>query len=919
MSLRRKSLPFFQLLLLTLLALTPRAQETYQAKPLPSGPEANTWSTVHELRHQFWLEHIGAAAPPPEGASAEAAQDRFTLIDGLAAVLAGKRLSQASHPRMQAAAVRLLDEGQDEAWVRLAAAEALRHEGRLDAARPHYTKAAQLANDPTTDRLMQYLVCSSLSEFYVDDRSQSDFAEALNQARIHLLKLVNDPRFVKGIGPRIYLSQFHRMLGSNATEKDGVAITQLQQLAAKPHYAVLTLRAEHHSALAWLARGRGTASSIGRNDMETFRRELNTALTCAEEACKVGPHFPEAPALMLRILGTGGETELLRQWLDRSVAAQFDYITAYDTFLHYQQPRWGGSHEVQWQFGLECLATGRFDTKVPEQFRTAMRQIAKDMRDPHSFWGRPEVQKCLEQLDAGNLAAASSPSAKLTALTQRMASLVLGNQASTAARIYQENGNRIDSKALAVFPLQEAWLLGALRPHLDDYEPMPVVGLRELAVAPTVDPDRKSSLQGKENTPTHADLSAQRKTWLGDVFVNAYQKHGLGDERWDEIAPRFLRDVGAWLGSGPKGDIAERAIELQQMDCSDPLVQYAIVRVLVDNPAEERLRRMQRLIGNLTRRYPDLIGLWAKNHIWNLAKELGIGGAGNALVPELRQHLVAAAANPVVHGANARHYLWSLWGEQQFAWTGIDMMNEEMTAEIRQLPGVEPWLAQVVTGLCLVGRLRQGKGTPEQLAESLREADKLLQQAHTAHPERPEAAVGMIFVSMLQAPGAGDSPRQWFDRAIAAQFDFLPAYDAMLEALRPARGGSLQEMRNFASECLATKRFETRIPLQFVRGLVRIQKEVQTPRSVWASTGIAEQLEDLLTGYSEHPQSPYSAAGLMEARCLMAWLGGRYQDALTAYERSGKKLTHAWAEYLVIEDLAAVELDLAAFARKRGN
>ncbi len=50
------------------------------------------------------------------------------------------------------------------------------------------------------------------------------------------------------------------------------------------------------------------------------------------------------------------------------------------------------------------------------------------------------------------------------------------------------------------------------------------------------------------------------------------------------------------------------------------------------------------------------------------------------------------------------------------------------------------------------------------------------------------------------APQPGEDARTWFDRAVAAQFDYWPAYQARLVFLQPRWGGSYEEDLALAAE-----------------------------------------------------------------------------------------------------------------------
>ncbi|MBI2300715.1 MAG: hypothetical protein HYU66_17540 [Armatimonadetes bacterium] len=91
-----------------------------------------------------------------------------------------------------------------------------------------------------------------------------------------------------------------------------------------------------------------------------------------------------------------------------------------------------------------------------------------------------------------------------------------------------------------------------------------------------------------------------------------------------------------------------------------------------------------------------------------------------------------------------------------------------------------------------------------------------LTAAWKLHPAFPEAPGVMLSITALGYGGPGETPRTWFDRAVAAQFDYPPAYDGLIEALQLGDGAQL---RQFAEECLATGRFDTGVPWRYYEAL----------------------------------------------------------------------------------------------------
>jgi hypothetical protein len=80
--------------------------------------------------------------------------------------------------------------------------------------------------------------------------------------------------------------------------------------------------------------------------------------------------------------------------------------------------------------------------------------------------------------------------------------------------------------------------------------------------------------------------------------------------------------------------------------------------------------------------------------------------------------------------------------------------------------------------------------------------------------------------------GAGESlnekERDWFDKAVAAQFDYEPAYSSYLWASRPRWAGRSGGMYDFGVECAGTHRYDTRVPRFYMRVLHDIASETGT-------------------------------------------------------------------------------------------
>ncbi|VGO20245.1 TlpA family protein disulfide reductase [Pontiella sulfatireligans] len=98
--------------------------------------------------------------------------------------------------------------------------------------------------------------------------------------------------------------------------------------------------------------------------------------------------------------------------------------------------------------------------------------------------------------------------------------------------------------------------------------------------------------------------------------------------------------------------------------------------------------------------------------------------------------------------------------------------------------------------------------------EHLDEARASLVAVWEAHPELPEAPTKMVMVSMGKSVEPNEE-RMWFDRAVAAQFDYAGAYSQLAWALTPRWGGSIAALQSIGDEWLATGRYDTKVPMQY--------------------------------------------------------------------------------------------------------
>jgi len=120
------------------------------------------------------------------------------------------------------------------------------------------------------------------------------------------------------------------------------------------------------------------------------------------EAHELFPRSPLAAAMMISVCHVYRQPEPARFWFDEAVRARFDYDLAYDNFAVMLSPMAGGKLADSMHFAMECLATGRFDTDVPDKFLSVMQVLSSMSPDKaRRMWASKTAQHAYERMASG--------------------------------------------------------------------------------------------------------------------------------------------------------------------------------------------------------------------------------------------------------------------------------------------------------------------------------------------------------------------------------------------------------------------------------------------------------------------------------------------------------------------------------------
>ncbi len=194
-------------------------------------------------------------------------------------------------------------------------------------------------------------------------------------------------------------------------------------------------------------------------------------------------------------------------------------------------------------------------------------------------------------------------------------------------------------------------------------------------------------------------------------------------------------------------------------------------------------------------------------------------------------------------------------------------------------------------------------------AERLAKARQHLVKAWSINPKLPEAPLAMIGVIMGGGEQYGETERLWFDRTVQAQFDYPPAYSAMLWAKRPRWGGSYEEMYRFALECLQTQRFDTDVPLCLMECLRDIRNEMRGSYAFWRRPDVTAALDRMFEGVIAEPVRAADRDYLKTFHAATAWRVGHEAQARKILDELGeRRSSKPWRWVNAAEEYAVMQI-----------
>jgi hypothetical protein len=402
----------------------------------------------------------------------------------------------------------------------------------------------------------------------------------------------------------------------------------------------------------------------------------------------------------------------------------------------------------------------------------------------------------------------------------------------------------------------------------------------------------QSARAGDENT-VHDLLSATRAEHA-KYLLQSYSADAPPAAVYEADARAFLGRVGAYFASRqvpawyvplphPKpGPLLDEADKLIAAGCDVPVV--VLCKALLMQDAARSTAALQLHTGNLPRL---LAGGTTPNYkasaiaAYTQAAETSAGldlDLRRRVAGDLPVHVAAFCSVPVDRPIELRRRLSLV-----MQWCRVDPVGQlgDVLGRIESDANVDRWLVESLRGQLEIKRAwkARGSGWSDTVIEQgwadfykhLGLARDALTKAHVLRPDFPESATAMIVVAMGGGATLEESARTWFDTAVAAQADYRPAWEAMLNALRPRWGGSPAAMLALGMEAAGTGRYDTDTPYFLTQAVQAIATDHGQDFGVYDELAVWRALRGVHDGYLAAPMPGIDVAWLRSRKAALAY------------------------------------------------
>lgn len=424
------------------------------------------------------------------------------------------------------------------------------------------------------------------------------------------------------------------------------------------------------------------------------------------------------------------------------------------------------------------------------------------------------------------------------------------------------------------------------------------------------------------------DVRALHHAWAKRVLIAPFEKGA--EEAWKKDALAFVEaavdDLAHHEGPEEARALAARGQKILEAGCRDPLVRYLTARLAyrqtLDAPATTKI--FDELAKQIAaeHRYGAALLCFIKKDAFVVARSVNQVGRGveKPVGDLLKKALADGSYGKDDDAVFVLHQMDAQW---------VDLPDARPAAflEYYKNPALPEWARNTLQGFCEYALAWEARGggwgseVTEQgwtgFREHLAKAIPLLTEAWKQRPDQPYAAGSMIPIAMAGGGEGKNTVRLWFDRAVAAQFDYRPAYTSVLWADRPRWGGSHELMIAFGRACRDTGRFDTFVPNVFREAVEDVLSETDDHRAyLQAHPRLVRELMALDRDWIQHSGATGAADVWRTRLAIEAWCIGDFKTVREALEKLPHGLTLAPEN---LREMRASGLEIAADAALAGT
>lgn len=239
---------------------------------------------------------------------------------------------------------------------------------------------------------------------------------------------------------------------------------------------------------------------------------------------------------------------------------------------------------------------------------------------------------------------------------------------------------------------------------------------------------------------------------------------------------------------------------------------------------------------------------------------------------------------------------------------------ETALAAVESSPHLPEWIKQLSKGDYhhQLAEANQGDDSEESISKTKQERDTsglvLAESAYTEswklNPKHPVSATRMIGVSdqLRQSPEAA---LQWFERALSAQLDYRPAYEAIWNSLLSSSEDATAALRQLENICLHPLVAGTEVPLFLLDVHANLGNQQSNPARYWKRLSkedyrrLLSVLDTPLASVNHPAQRRY----YLSLKAALLYLSGESRESSKVCEKLGAELDPAaFAKFPVTAD-----------------